>query len=281
MTRAINGRFALTAVSVISAVILEAGCSQIVGRDHVTGTVLTFTALAGEPSSLNPLLAGDANVSDLSHLFLPYLVEIDDRGLFIPEVAMQVPSLANGGISRNCLSVVYHLRHGLKWQDGALITARDVIFTYQAAMNPKNNVAVREGYDHIKSVEAPDSYTAVVRLARPYSAIVAYFGEPILPAHLLARDTDINHDQFNTSPVGSGPYRVVEWQHGDHITFAANPQYWRGKPQIDTFVLKIIPEANTQAEQLQTHEVDADFFFDAQLLPQSGRFLGFVYRRPP
>ena len=251
-------------------------CSQTSLRTAaIPGSVtLTFTGLAGEPDSLNPLVSTSSDLADFTHLYLSYLLEVDDRGQLVPEIAAEVPTVANGGISRNGMTVTYHLRRGVKWQDGAPLTAHDVVFTYQAVMNPKNNVPLRVGYDHIQDVQSLDDHTVIVHLARPFSPIVAYFeaGQDgitaILPAHLLEHATDLNHAPFNVLPVGSGPFRVIEWQHGDHITLVANPTYWRGKPKIDRIIYKIIPDHNTQVEELQTHEVDAYFTVDPQLLPQ-------------
>lgn len=249
--------------------------------------ILTFTGLAGEPDSLNPLVsATGSDLYDFSHLYLSYLVDVDDQGHFVPEIAIRVPSTANGDISPDGLTIVYHLRRRVTWQDGVPLTARDVIFTYRAMMNPKNNVPSRLGYDYIKKVEALDAYTVVVRLAKPFSPIVAYFEAPqaptaILPAHLLERYSDLNHVQFNVLPVGSGPFRVVEWEHGDHVTLKANPLYWRGKPKIDEIIYKVIPNHNTQVEQLRTHEVDAYFGVDPQLLPQVRSIRGLTLKLTP
>ncbi|MFN2449854.1 MAG: ABC transporter substrate-binding protein [Candidatus Baltobacteraceae bacterium] len=90
----------------------------------------------------------------------------------------------------------------------------------------------------------------------------------LMPAHLLQRYPDLNRIAYNQRPVGAGPYRVVQWKHGDSITLEANPLYWRGKPQIAHLVFRIIPDANTRKQQLQTGETDAYFDVDPQLLPQ-------------
>jgi peptide/nickel transport system substrate-binding protein len=266
----------IRAVLVTLVALVAISCSHTSGGigSSKSASILTFTGLAGEPDSLNTLISTSTDLDDFSHLYFSYLVDVDDHGRFIPEIAARVPTVANGDISHDGLTIVYHLRHGVKWQDGAPLTARDVIFTYRAMINPKNNVPNRVGYDHIKSVSAPDPYTVIVHLAKPFSAIIAYFEAPqdptsILPAHLLEHYSDLNHVPFNVLPVGSGPFRVVQWQHGDHITLEANPLYWRGKPKIDKIIYKIIPDHVTQLEELRTGEVDAYFTVDPQLLPET------------
>lgn len=234
---------------------------------------LVFAGLAGEPDSLNPLISNQADVASFSHLYMSYLVECDDRGRLVPEIATAVPTQQNGGISADGKTIVYHLRHGVRWQDGEPLTARDVAFSYQAVMNPANNVGTRVGYTDIDSVRTNGDYTAILHLRRPFSPTVAYFLGPqgsssILPSHLLAGFHDLNRVAFNSLPVGSGPFQVVAWRHGDAVTLEANPSYWRGRPKIDRLVYRIIPDPNTRLEQLHTGEVGAYFDVDPLLLPQ-------------
>ncbi len=233
-----------------------------------------FTGLAGEPDSLNPLLSASADLYEFSHLYMSYLVESNDRGELIPEIATQVPTRENGGISADQRTIVYHLRANVRWQDGAPLTARDVVFSYHAVMNPANDVVTRVGYDRVAGISAPDDRTVIVRLKAPFSPFTAYFfgpqGSPgvLLPAHLLARYPNLNRVAYNALPVGSGPFRVVSWQHGDRVVLQSNPLYWRGAPAIQKIVYRIIPDPNTRLEQLRTGETDAYLDVDPQLLPQ-------------
>ena len=254
-------------------VVCMTSCSQPALGPRGPSQTFTFTGLAGEPDSLNPLVSTSSDLYDFSHLYISSLLEVDNFGRLIPELARVVPTTANGGISRDGMTITYHLRRGLKWQDGVALTSRDVLFTYRAMISPKNNVPTHTGYDHIASVKTPDALTVVVRLAKPFSPILSYFETAqgitgVLPAHVLERYSDLNRVPFNVLPLGSGPYRVVEWQHGDHITLEANRLYWRGKPHIYRIVYKIVPDHNTQVQQLKTHEVDAYFNVDPQLLPE-------------
>jgi peptide/nickel transport system substrate-binding protein len=219
------------------------------------------------------MLSNEADVLNFSHLYMSYLVENDDRNETIGEIAREVPTRANGGISSDQRTIVYRLRHGIRWQDGLPLTARDVLFSYHAIVDTRNNVATRVGYQEVRSLTAPDDYTIVVRLRRRFSPFVQYFFGPqgvgaIMPAHLLRGVADLNHAAYNQRPVGSGPYTVVRWDHGDRITLDANPYYWRGKPRIERLVYRIIPDPNTRLQQLRTGEVDAYFDVDPQLLPQ-------------
>lgn len=218
-----------------------------------------------EPDSLNPVIGNQQIDVDLSMFWAGYLLNYDDKNEFVPELATEEPTLRNGGIHSDGKTIVYHLRRGVKWQDGAPFTADDVVFTYRAIMNPKNNVNSRTGYDVIRRIEKKDDYTIVVHLKHPWAPFVASFftmsstAYPVLPAHLLAQYPDINHIPYNQKPVGTGPFKITDWQHGTLIRFVANPDYWRGPPKLHQIDYRPIPDANTVLTELRTHEEDFDF----------------------
>lgn len=214
-----------------------------------------------EPTSLNPILLQGSIAGMVGGLMYSFLVTDDAKGNLVPDAATEVPTIANGGISAGGLRVTYHLRRGIRWHDGEPLTARDCVFTFHAIMNPRTNAPDRHGYDQIADVNAPDDATVVVRLKRPYSPIVGTFlafnaNYPIVPAHLLAGLPDLNQLDTKRYTVGSGPFRFVDWQHGDHITLAANDTYFRGTPGVRKLVIRIVPSALTLLNQVRTHELD-------------------------
>lgn len=234
-------------------------------------STLVFAGPGVEPDTLNPLLTQEDDVEDLALLYSATLFRVDDHDNLIPEDATVVPTRANGGISPDGRTITYHLRRGVTWQDGAPFTSADVAFSWHAVVNRDNNVSPRVGYDQITNVTTPDSWTAIIHLRHPYAPIISQFGNyleyPILPAHLLAKYPNINSVPYNALPIGTGPYRVVEWARGDHITLEANPNYWRGPPAIKRLIFKFVPNPNTAAAQLQTGELDAWFNADPNLYP--------------
>jgi len=214
--------------------------------------------------SLNPLNQTNTAEVDLDMFLYGWFFYVDDHGRFVPDLATEVPSYANGGISKDGRTLVYHLRHGVKWQDGAPFDARDVIFTERAILNPRNNVFSREGWDRITSIEALDDYTVRITLKEPYAPALATFfapyqhsGYPVLPAHLLQQYADLNQVPFNGHPVGTGPFKLKEWVRGDRVEFEANPLYWRGPPKLKRVIAKIVPDDNTILAQFESHELDA------------------------
>ena len=214
------------------------------------------------PTQLNPILAQNTIETFADSLFFNLLVTHDQHHHQIPELAQTVPSLQNGGISKDGLTLTYHLRHGVEWQDGVPFTSGDVKFTWQAVMNPRNNVVSRRGYDLVASVDTPDDYTVVMHMKQLFPpAVDTIFAESdtptrILPAHLLAKYPNLNQVPFNSAPVGTGPYRFVRWQRGDRIVLQANPNYFAGAPAIKDLTLAIIPDDNTTQAQLQSGEAN-------------------------
>jgi peptide/nickel transport system substrate-binding protein len=214
-----------------------------------------------EPDSLNLMFGNNAATDAVGGLLVSYILRPDPNGNFIPDLATQVPTLANGGISRDGRTMVIHLRKGVQWSDGAPLTAADWIFTYHAVMNPRNNVKTRYGWDQIASVAAPNPYTIVIHLKRPTVQVLGILGMggaayPPLPAHLLAKYPSINTSNFNNHPISSGPYLLKSWHHGSSLTFVPNPRYFRGPPHLKKVVWTVIPDVNTEFNELATHQID-------------------------
>lgn len=213
-------------------------------------------------TSLNPHLETTASLGYLSEMTMAYLVRYDKDNRPIPELATEVPTQQNHLISRDGLTITWHLRRGVKWSDGVPFDADDLVFSTNVVNNPQNNEVGRDGFDRIVKIDEPDKYTVVYHLKAPYSAFLpTFFGTAganpcILPKHLLKNLANINHAAYNSKPVGIGPFRYVTWVRGDHVELEANPNYWRGTPKLKKIIFKIIPDYNTLLTQLQTGEVD-------------------------
>ncbi len=219
-------------------------------------------ATAEDISSLNPLLSQQTTLGMMSSLTMAWLVKWDRNNHPFPELATQVPTQQNGGVSKDGLTITYHLRKGVKWSDGVPFTADDVVWTERAIMNPANNLTSRVGWDRITKMEEPDKYTVVFHLSKPYSPFVVTFfssggGNPcILPKHLLAQYPNINHVAYNALPVGIGPFKFKEWARAQRVVMVPNPLYWRGMPKLKEVDFEIIPDRNTVLTTLQAHALD-------------------------
>jgi peptide/nickel transport system substrate-binding protein len=256
------------ACAVACAVLSATACARVTSQSNVVAEhpwtvpgVLRWGEFT-EPDTLNPMLSSLQVSVEESMLWAGYLFEYDDRNEFVPELATQMPTVANGGISRDGMAITYHLRPGVRWQDGAPFGADDVIFSWRAVMNPRNNVEGRVGYELIRSIDKIDDYTIVVHLTRPFAPFTATFftmgafAYAVLPKHLLAGLPDINRAQYNLLPIGTGPFRVVSYRHGQDLKLEANPLYWRGPPKLREVDVTYFNDQNTILTQLRTHEVD-------------------------
>jgi len=267
----------LLALAVLAG--LLAGCSKVAserdGEHSWTQPGVLRVAIQEEPKNLDPLLT--SNTEDVfidRFMFLP-LIQPDAKGVQQPLLATEVPSTTNGGISADGLTITYHLRKDVKWSDGVPFTSKDVKWTWEAIMNPNNNIISRHGYDEIKSIDTPDAWTAIVHLKEKFSPFVNTFftdsDQPygVAPEHVLAKYPNVNQIPFNSEPtVSDGPFRFAEWVHNDHISLVANDNFFLGKPGLKRIEIKMIPDENTSVELLKTHAIDWIYQGSIHLYPQ-------------
>lgn len=256
-----------------AALCIAAACSVTACTKTTTGVgagrtnswtqphVLRF-ADAGDVNTLNPHLGQFADIGYLSSMTMAYLIKWDEHNNPYPELATQVPTPANGGVSKDGLTITYHLRKGVRWSDGAPFDADDVVFSTNVVNNPANNEVGRLGWDQITKVDELDKYTVVYHLKKPYSPFIETFfstagANPcLLPKHLLSQYPNINHVAYNSLPVGIGPFKYLRWDRAQDVVLVPNPLYFRGKPRLTEVVFKIVPDRNTVLSQLQSHEID-------------------------
>lgn len=197
-----------------------------------------------ETNSLFPMFMGLNVGKALAGTIFDSLVKIDDKGDYIPCLAKEVPTIENGGISRDGLTYTLHLRDDVKWHDGRPLTSADVRFTYEMIMNKENNIVTRAGWSEVETVTTPNPTSVTIRLKHPHSPFVFFLvGEYgyVVPKHLLDGKT-LNTADFHRKPVGTGPFVFKEWVAGDHILLAKNPNYWMpGRPYLDSILYKIVP----------------------------------------
>ena len=212
-------------------------------------------------SSLNLFIATSGNITALSELTMGFFTRFDAKGQPVPELVTEIPTKQNHGVSADGRTITWHLRHNVKWSDGEPFDSSDVTYTFRVAKDPSNNLAVRDPWDRLSDIDAPDPYTVVFHFKQPYALFVTdYFStismSCVLPKHVLGPGTAINDAPYNAQPVGIGPFRYTAYHRGDSVEMEANPYYWRGKPKLDKVTYKIVTDENTLFTQLQTGEVD-------------------------
>jgi len=151
---------------------------------------------------------------------------------------------------------VFHLRQGVKWHDGKPFTAADVQFSMLEVWK-KLHGRGRSTYDKVTSVETPDDHTVVVTLSEPSPVILnalSSYESQVVPRHIFEGAQIAGHPALN-APIGTGPFKFVEWKKGQYIRLARNADYWDApKPYLDEMVLQVIPDGGARAAALESGE---------------------------
>jgi peptide/nickel transport system substrate-binding protein len=191
-------------------------------------------------------------------------------GTTIPNLVKEVPSLENGLLAEDLLSVTFNLLEGVTWSDGEPFTANDVVFTWQWITNPDNESTNSALYDGLANVETIDDLTVKLTFTSPQLGWFTFFSSStvggIYPQHILSAGQSAN-DAFRVNPIGTGPYVVTDFLENDHVTFAINENYREpNKPYFATVALKGGGDATSAAiAVLQTG--DYDFAWNLQVPP--------------
>ncbi|HEY5096372.1 MAG TPA: peptide ABC transporter substrate-binding protein [Candidatus Eremiobacteraceae bacterium] len=254
------------AFAALAVALALAGCTHVTESSapaqHV-GSVPGVVRISrpNSPNSLNPLIGGLYIENYVQEAIFDGLVKLDGNEDLVPDLAVAIPTRANGGLSADGKTITYRLRHGVTWHDGAPFTSADVVFTYKEMTDPKVPFPSASTYAQVQSVTAPDLYTVVVRLKNPSAQALGQLfcnGEDgqIVPQHLLSHVTDMLTDPFGYNPVGTGPLKFVSWDRGNKIVLAPNPNYFGGTLHIKEVDIITVPDANTMLTMARAHELD-------------------------
>ncbi|MBI5055862.1 MAG: peptide-binding protein [Nitrospirae bacterium] len=209
-----------------------------------------ITGSIGEPSVLIPMLAGDSASHDVAGLVFNGLVKYDTDLSIIGDLA------ESWDISQDGLVITFYLRKGVKWTDGVEFTAEDVMFGYKTIINEKTPTPYKEDYLQVKKAEVLDRYTFRVGYEKPFAPALSSWGNlVVLPKHLL-EGKDITKSDLVRNPIGMGPYILKKWTSGQDVTLGSNKNYFEGRPCIDEYVYKIIPDPATMFLELQAGGID-------------------------
>ena len=212
-------------------------------------------ASIGDITGLIPNVTTDAASHAVGALIYDGLVQTDKDLNWVSSMA------ESWQFSKDCLTLTFKLRKNVRWHDGKPFTADDVLFTYNAIMNPKTPTAYRDDFEPVSNVTAPDAYTVRVTYKQPFAKALGSWGTYMLPKHLL--DTWVQQGklreapQNTTQPVGTGPYRFQEWKSGEKVVLVANKEYYvEGRPYLSRIVSRVIPSQATIFLELKAKGVD-------------------------
>jgi len=212
-----------------------------------------------DPRSLDPALSTDVPTGRaVAYVF-------DGLTRFTPD-AKVVPGLARSwDVSADGITYTFHLRSGVKFHDGRPFTANNVVASFQRVLDPATKggrgwplYPIKGAEDYaaskaktISGMAAPNDSTVVITLKEPFSIFPKLLAMPVTSIIPGSPSAD-----FGQKPIGTGPWKFVEWRHDDYLRFAKNPDYFDGAPKTDSLMARIIPEMSTATAEFEAGNVD-------------------------
>ena len=215
-------------------------------------------AQGADVTSLDPHQGKETPAVQVNTQIFDTLVTVD------PETNEVVPQIAESWEQTDDQTYVFKIREGIKFHDGSDLTAEDVKFSLDRA---RNSAAVSYIVNFIEEVTVDDDHTVTVKTTAPYAPTLRNLAIPfaaIVPKAVVEAD----ENAFIQNPVGSGPYKFVEWNHGDHVTLKAFDDYYAGKPETENLIMKVIPETSQRTIALETGEVDLAYDLAVNDIPK-------------
>jgi len=262
------------AAGLVTAVLLPWE-SQAGAATKPTPSGQVVLGISQEPTAFDPRLPHiEVDQGVYQAIFSP-LWTVDPSGKMLPRLALEVPTVENGGLSPDGLTWSIKLRPGVKWHDGTPFTADDVKFSIESVCQPNFPAYSTIGHNLVEDIRvtSPTSLTWKMKtLFAPYISILSWF--MIVPSHLLKGVAPLG-SPFQRNPVGTGPFKWKERVPGDHITVVANEDYFDAGPLIETAVFKYVPDLTVLYTQFRTGGIDyiglqgisADHYAEARRLP--------------
>ncbi len=231
--------------SILALALLLPACGQKTERPPNTFVESSI----GDARRLNPVIANDSASGAINDQVFTGLVKYDKNIKLVGDLAERW-TVTNSG-----KTITFHLRKGVTWHDGVEFTAEDCLFTYKKFIDPVVATPYSSSYLDVAKAEVVSKYIFRVTYKEPFSPALESWAMGLIPKHLL-EGRDINTDPFNRHPVGTGPYKFKEWISGQKIVLEANPDYYEGRPNIDQFIYRIIPDSSTMFQELLSGGVD-------------------------
>jgi peptide/nickel transport system substrate-binding protein len=217
---------------------LLAGCQE--KRDPETVVMM----IESHPANLDPRVGTDAQSERIDQLLF-------DGLLYRNEKFELEPSLAESWDSPDPLTYRFHIRHGVRFHNGHLLTAKDVAFTLSSTRDGKVPTVKASSLRLVNSIETPDDYTVIVRLSQPYASFLWSLAQGAIG--IVPQGAG---KEFARHPVGTGPFQFVRQTQDEEVLVEQNPDYWRGKPPVPRVRFKVVPDATVRALELRKGSAD-------------------------
>lgn len=221
-------------LALIPIVVLQLSCSST-NPDRNTLVMI----IESSPTNLDPRVGLDAQSERIDELLFDALVRRDEH------FNLQ-PSLAERWEIPDPLTYIFHLRHDVHFHNGQLLTSRDVKWTLDSLLSGKLISPKASTYSSIASVEAPDDWTVILHLNKPYASLLWNLADGAFGVVPYGSDTT-----FSQKPIGSGPFRFVAARQNRDLEIKRNDWYWGPKPKIPRVRFIVVPDETTQALELR------------------------------
>lgn len=220
--------------------------SEALAQKPIYGGTLTI-ALSAEPPGLDPTTSPAATIKRVVHYnMLEGLLKVDRNGKVVPALAKSY------NISKDGREYTFHLYQGIKFHDGSPCTAEDVKFSFERLLDPKTAAVNRKYYMGVESIQVINPLTVKFKVKKFDSNFL--FNVARGDAVIVSRQAI---DRLKSQPVGTGPFRFVEWKRGDSVVMVRNPEYYvKGIPYLEKVVFKFIPDPSAQLAALRAGDVD-------------------------
>lgn len=240
-----------------------------------TGRVVV--GLSQEPTVFNPLMPHIEVDDGVNFSIFDALFRIDPYGVIQPNLAFEVPSQENGGISEDGLNWRIRLRDDVLWHDGTPFTAEDVKFTIELIVNPDFRAWRTTGHSLVRDITVVSPTELTWRMEEAFAPYLSFLTETFMvPKHILETATDLNENAFNQAPIGTGAFKWGQRVAGDHVELVANPDYFGDGPYIEQLIFKYIPDNTVLYTQFKSGDIDLvgqayispDNYAEASTLPE-------------
>jgi peptide/nickel transport system substrate-binding protein len=211
-----------------------------------------------DAGTLDPRLMRNTTAYRVNNLIYDGLVRLDAD-------LSPVPGLAHSWENSDPTTWIFHLRDGVRFHDGTLLTAEDVVFTYRTILDPGLRSPFRPLLLPIRHVEAVDGRTVRLELSEPYAPLLSYLDAGIVSQAYVEGGGDPA-----TEPMGTGPMRLLSWQRGSRITLEAFAEHWAGAPAVQRFEFVVVADNTARAQAFEAGDLD---IIQSPLSPQDVRRL--------
>lgn len=231
-------RFRIAAL--ITLMILATSCAG--GKSPADAIVV---AIESSPTTFDPRLAMDSYSMKIDELIFNGLVKLDKNFDYTPDLAQKYEQL-------NDVTYRFFLRENVRFHNGDLLTADDVIYTFRTIMSEEMASPFKATFDYIKDIEKESDNVITIRLKEPYAPFLTAMVKGIVPKNYAEK----MGKEFGQLPVGTGPYKLTEFISDSHVNLEVNEDYFGEKPKLPRLIFKIFKDDNVRVLQLMRGSVD-------------------------